>query len=183
MATASITLLENHWQARKVRIVFWVVLLGAGFAFWGGWTIFQTFGLSPADGGVLKPLWQRVALGGFVGALGAAAAGGMYLYISLYALSIAREGNRVSITTMTPFGSRQHAFELSQLGAAAYYHGRMDRALSSGRSIWINAPWITLRAAGRRFPFIIDLQAESIDIGALTALAEGAVKDWQADRG
>ncbi len=38
-------------------------------------------------------------------------------------------------------------------------------------------------AAGLRIPVIIDLQAETIDIGALSVLAEGAVQGWHDDQG
>ena len=133
---------------------------------------------------VLRPLWQRLALGGGVAGLGLAAAGGMWLYIVLYALRIVRSGDRIAITTMTPFGHRDREFAIGELGESAYFHGRVHHTLASGTTggIWVNAPWITLRAVGHRFAFVIDLQAETIDIGALSVLAEGAVQDWQDDR-
>jgi len=178
-------LLENRRQAIKVRLVFWAMLVAAALAAWGGWSIFESYGLSPGDGGVLRPLWQRLALGIFVAGLGFAAAGGMALYLSLYALGIERRGDRVTITTMTAFGRRHREFALCELGESAYHHGRIGHVTPSGGSagLWVNAPWITLRAAGRRFPFIIDLQAETINIGALSVLAEGGVQDWQGDTG
>ncbi len=178
------TMLDNRRQARKVRIVFWASLVACGLAFWGGWEVFLTFGLSEADGGVLRPLWERLALGGAVAGLGAAFAGGMLLYISLYALRIERSGDRVSITTMTPLGRQVRVYGITELGESAYHHGRARHVHESGArgGIWVNAPWITLRVVGRRFPFVIDLQADDIDIGALSVLAEGGVGDWQQDR-
>jgi len=172
-------LLDSHRQALKVRIVFWILLIVGALALWGGWEIFQTFGLAEADGGVLKPLWQRLALGGFVAGLGLAAAGGMWLYISLYALRVMRAGDQITITTMRPLGARDWDFKVSELGQGNYYHGQVRHLLSSGAlgGIWVNAPWITLRAVGHRFPFIMDIQAEVIDIAALSVLAEVDVED------
>ncbi len=111
-----IILLENHRQALKVRIMFWFLLAVVVLAMWGGWGIFQTFGLAEADGGVLRPLWQRVALGGFVAGVGLVAAGGMWIYIKLYALHISRDGDLILITTMTPFGSRDREYPVSEIG-------------------------------------------------------------------
>jgi hypothetical protein len=178
-------LLDSRRQARKVRAVFWASLLAAAFALWGGWTIAESYGLAPGDGGVLRPLWQRLLFGGFVAALGVAAAGGMTLYISLYALRVEVRGDTIGITTMTPFGRRLREFARSQIGRSAYYQGRMyHRQPSGGRdSLWVNAPWITLRVAGRRFPFIIDLQADQIDRRKLAALAADGVADWREDQG
>ena len=180
-----VVLLENQRQALKVRFVFWFLQIAGALALWGGWAIFHSFGLAEADGGVLRPLWQRLALGGGVAGLGLAAAGGMWLYTVLYALRIVRSGDRITITTMTPFGRRDREFAISELGESAYFRGRVHHVLSSGGigGIWVNAPWITLHAVGHRFPFVVDLQAETIDIGALSVLAEGAVQDWQDDRG
>jgi hypothetical protein len=135
---------------------------------------------------MLRPLWQRLLFGGFVGALGLAAAGGMALYISLYALRIEVRGEMVAIATMTPFGRRQREFALSLFGESAYHHGRLHHAgpVAGGReALWVNAPWMTLRVAGRRLPFVIDLQAEEIDAARLARLAQGGVSDWLRDAG
>lgn len=184
-ATEPHILLESHRQAVKVRFVFWASLAVGLLSVWGGWTIFQTFGLSDADGGALKPLWQRLALGGAIACLGVTAAGGMYLYISLYALRLSRIGDRVTLTTMSPFGKRDREYSIHDVGESAYYHGRVRHVLASGAlgGLWVNAPWITLRVVGHRFPFIIDLQADMIDIGGLTVLAEGGVDEWPGEGG
>jgi len=178
-----VIIVESYYQALKVRLVFWFLLACGALAVWGGWAIFQTYGLSEADGGILRPLWQRIAFGGFVASLGLAFAGGMWLYLSLYALHISREGDVIHITTMTPIGQRNREFPISDIGEGAYYHGRVQHVLETGASggIWTNAPWITLRARGHRLPFIIDLQAELLEIGMLSMLAEGSVNEWQKD--
>ena len=146
-------LLENHRQATKVRLVFLAAMVVGLLSVWGGWTIFQTFGLSDADGGVLKPLCQRLALCGAITCLGLTAAGGMCLYISLYALRVSRIGDRVTLTTMSPFGKRDREYSIHDVGESAYYHGRVRRVLASGAlaGLWVNAPWITLRVVATVF--------------------------------
>ena len=170
--TKPTVILENYRQAFKVRLVFWFLLACGVAALWGGWVIFQTYGLSQADGGVLRPLWQRAAFGGFVASLGLVFAGGMWLYISVYALHISRVGKQVHITTMTPFGSRKRQFQVSDIGQSAYYHGRVPPlpGSSTAAGIWVNAPWMTLRARGHRLPFVIDMQAELLDLNVLDDL-------------
>ena len=173
--TEPVIIVESYHQAFKVRVVFWFLLVCGVLALWGGWVIFQTYGLSEADGGILKPFWQRMAFGGFVAGLGLAFAGGMWLYINLYALNISRDGDLIHIITMTPIGHRNREFPISDIGESAYYHGRVNHVPASGASggIWVNAPWITLRARGHRLPFIIDMQAELLETDMLRMLAEG----------
>ena len=182
------TLFSNHAQTIKVRIVLWASLLVCAGAFYGGWSLFESYGLNPGDGGVLRPWPERLAFALFVAGLGLAFAGGMMVFAGLYATGLAREGDRVSIDTLTPWGigARRHEFDISQIGESAYHHGRLNRpaGLGAGMALMqrVDAPWITIRTAGRRLPFIFDLQAEIINIGALSVLSEGAVEDWKADR-
>ncbi len=111
--------------------MFWFLLACAVMALWGGWAIFQIYGLLEGDGGILKPFWQRVAFGGFVARLGLVSAGGMWLYLSLYALHISRDGDLIHIITMTPIGHRNQEFPISDIGESVYYHGRVHHALAS----------------------------------------------------
>lgn len=182
------TLFDNDWQAKKVRVVVWFSLLVCAGALYGGWAIFQTFGLSAADGGVLRPIAERLAFGAFVAGLGLVFAGGMMAFANHYATHLARNKDTVIIETLTPLamGTKRHNLDISEIGANASCHGRLDipgtGALSAGLFQRVDAPWITMRVARQRFPFIFDLQAEVIDIGALAVLAEGAVDEWKADR-
>jgi len=175
-------LLENHHQALKIRIIFWVLVVVALFAFWGGWAIYQTYGLSQADGGVLRPLWERLALGGFVAGLAVMCVGAMWIYVSIYALHISRIGDQLRLVTMTPMGGFDRNIPLEDVGKSAYYHGRLNPMTVRGGAIKVNAPWITLRIRGRRLPVIIDLQAEFIEVDKLSELAEGAVGEWLDDQ-
>ncbi len=156
----------------------------------GGWVILQTYVLSPGDGGVSRPFGERLAFGAVVAALGLAFAGGMTLFAALYVLRLTRDEDEIIIDTLTPWGvgAHRHSFVVSDLGKSTYHHGRSSVARSTGipggfLSLNVDAPWITLHATERRLPFLLDLQAETIDTDALTALAEAAVVDWQEDRG
>ncbi len=181
----SIVLLECRRQAIKVRLLFWFLVVVAVWCVWGGWEIFQTYGLSPADGGVLKPLWQRAAFGAFVAGIGLAAMIGTWVYMGMYVVDLSRHGDRVQIVTLSPLGRQNFEYATSEIGKSAYYHGRVDHGVpsSSAKGLWVNAPWITLRVVGRRFPFILDLQAEEINVAALRDLAEGGVQAYLQDGG
>ena len=167
---------ENKRQALKVRFVFWL-LLAAGIAgLWAGWSILLYFGLSPADGGELRPLWQRLLFGGSIATLGGVVAYGMWIYIHLYALSMSINGTEVTIVTMAPFGRSERKFDAGDLGEGAYHEGKIYDVDDMNRRHAIpsvDAPWITLKARDQFWPFIFDAQAEVLDIDRLRQLAEG----------
>ncbi len=180
-----IKLLECRRQALKGRLLFWFFVVVAVWCVWGGWEIFQTYGLSQADGGVLKPLWERALFGAFIAAIGLSAMIGMWVYMGMYVVDLTRHGDRVKIVTLSPLGRQHFEYATSEVGKSAYYHGRVDYGVpsSSAKGLWVNAPWITLRVVGRRFPFVLDLQAEVINLAALRNLAEGGVQAYQEDGG
>ena len=151
-------LLKNKRQAFKVRLVFWFLAIVALLAIAGGWAIFQSYGLGAADGGVLKPFWERVAFGGFVGLFGILCATGMWLYMSLYVIRLAREGDQVEFTTLSPFGQSKQVFPVSAMASKTDHDGHLRTTKFD-----INAPWISLRVQGRLFPFILDMQSDFVD--------------------
>ena len=167
------TLFTNHRPAIKVRCVLWASMLACAAALYGGWAIFESYGLSAGDGGILRPFGERLAFGMFVAGLGLIFAGGMMVFANIYATHLERGNGKVIIQTLNPWGigTRRHEFDIAQIGEAAYHEGRTR----SFRGPSVNAPWISLRTAGRRLPFVLDLQAEIIEIGPLSVLAEGIV--------
>lgn len=181
-------LFENHRQTLKVRIVLWVAYLAGLAALYAGWSILQTYGLSPGDGGILRPFGERLSFGAIVALLGIALILCMMTFASLYVVKLSREKELICIEALPIWGlgRKRYSFDVSEVGEAAYHHGRMKRGVttSAGSTLFqnIDAPWITLRIAGKRLPFILDLQAEVIKIGPLSVLAEGAVSKWQKDR-
>lgn len=165
-------LLVNSRQALKVRIFLWGSIAACFAALYAAWSLVETYGLNPGDGGVLRPLDERLMAGGIVGGLGVAFAGAMIWYASLYAVRISRERDQVEMETMAILGTKTRNFAVSDFDGGTYHGGRMQ----SGRGISVNAPWITLRVKGRRIPFIADVQAETFDQSALMNLARGGGK-------
>ncbi len=129
-------------------------------------------------------------MAGLAGALGLVFAGGMMIYASIYVLRIDQQGNQLVLKTIAPwgFGSLRHEIRIEALTKSRYQNGRFSvvRATGSpGRNIplEVDAPWITVAVQGRRLPFLLDIQAEHIDSGALRKLITGAVAEWTLDRG
>ncbi len=162
------TLFENKKQASKVRLVLWLAVFLAVAALYGGWILFNGYGLAEADGGVLKPLGLRLALGGGIALAGCVFGGGMMLYATLYLLKLERDGERILIQTLSALGMgfRQHVFEARDIRKAAYFEGKLLLDLS------VDAPWVKLNFAGRRLPFILDLRAETVRVSELKKLSK-----------
>jgi hypothetical protein len=175
------TLFSNHGPALKVRIMLWASMLVCIAALYGGWAIFESYGLSAGDGGILRPFGERLAFGMFVAGLGLVFAGGMMVFANIYATYLERGRDKIIIDTLTVWGigTRRHEIDIAQVGKAAYHEGRTR----SFRGPSVDAPWISLHTTGRWLPFVLDLQAEIIETGPLSVLAEGAVADWKKDRG
>lgn len=163
------TLLENKHQAFKVRLFIWFALLCSAGALYWGWDLFHTYGLSPGDGGVLRPYGERLALGLLMASLGLALAGCIMVYACHYVVHMARNGGQVVIDTHTPLGlgTQRHEFDAAQIGKSNYHDGSMIARVS------VNAPWLTLHASGRRFPFILDAQSETLRRSDIESLSRG----------
>ena len=174
---------DNNRQALKVRFVFWLLLAAGMGGLWAGWSILLYFGLSPGDGGVLRPLWQRLLFGGSLAVLGGTVAYGMWIYIHLYVLRIALQGSEVAVTTMAPFGRTETVYNPVDLGEGAFHDGKvsaLDGASAAFSVPRVDAPWMTLRVRGRFWPLIVDVQAEVIDFGQIGVLAEGKRDEQRA---
>lgn len=183
------TVIENEARAVRVRLLLWASYLVAGGATFLAYYVFMTYGLSPGDGGVLKPLPERIALASFVLLFGLSTCVGMILYARLYVLRLHLEGQDLQIVTLGPLGIRSQSHDLSaaKVEGATYYHGRYTahRPMEgSARSLKtsVDAPWITLKFDNQTLPFVLDLQAKSIDKRHLARLAPKAVSDWRRDR-
>jgi hypothetical protein len=161
-------LLDNRWQASKARWLTWGFMLWTlGFMYWA-WLLAQTYGLSPGDGGVLRPLHERLTVAGVVALTGLLPTGGMWLYSRRYLLRIERDADMVALTTLGMLHPNTRVFRVSDLSGAGYHQGRTPGPRG------YNPHWMTLRVAGLRLPFIADLQAEHIDTAAITAMISSA---------
>jgi hypothetical protein len=160
------SLFHSHHQTNKVRLVAWGSVVALVAALYGGWSIFQTYGMSPADGGALRPFAERLAFGGAVAALGVAFAGGMLLYLTLYVVRLDLNGDQVEVETMRLIGTATRPIPAAAVMGGKYYHGSMRLY----RTPSVNAPWATMRVEGRRLPYLLDAQAEHIDKKGLRKL-------------
>jgi hypothetical protein len=150
-------LYRSGWQLIKVKGVM-LMALACCIAFaWWGWDIFRTYGVRPADGGVLAPFMTRFLFGFFLAAFGFAFALGMWFYGTLYAGSIRYDPARDLVHIRTVefiFTGRDHAFPPSAVDGTQWHEGRGG----TDDGVSVHAPWISLRVTGRRWPFIVDAQ-------------------------
>ncbi len=96
-----------------------------------------------------------------------------------YVVQLVRDGDQVTIETLTPWGigTFQYTRAVSEIGEASHYRDAFNRQAKAAPG-WLvfqmtNAPWVPLYAVGRRFPFVLDLQAETIETEAVSALTVG----------
>ena len=145
-------------QLLKVRIVMLVSLPVAAAACWWGWDTYSTYGLRPADGGVLAPFGTRLAFGGFIALFGLAIAFGMWLYGTVYVAALDRdEGTGLfHIRTLGFFGTRASSFSEADVSGAKYHSG--DFFVPGAP--FVRAPWTSVRVAGRRLPYVFDAQGK-----------------------
>ena len=134
-------LYENHRRAKRARLG----ILGA--VVWSlGW-FYWAYVLN--SGGTRLGAVLIVIL---VGLLPLVA---LHFYSSVYVVRIARDGPEVAITTLGLFGNREVHVPVTAIVEVA-------RPEVAG---------MTMRVAGCRMPFILDLQAEHGDLSAIAALA------------
>jgi hypothetical protein len=148
-------------QLVKVRIVMFASLVAAAAACWYGWDLFQTYGLRPADGGVLAPLWARLAWGLTVASLGLAFAAGMWVYGRDYAARIRldQEAGDLLVYTVSFIGTIRSRHAAGDVRGS----GRREGKLVTPHGISVDAPWLAVRIAGRRRPLIVDAQGHFPD--------------------
>lgn len=133
-----------------VSLLSAVCALGSSWAAWGIW---QTLGLSPADGNQLRPWPERLAMALLVAGLGWSFLAAMLVYLRCYVsriVAVDREtielqplwlGRAVQVAARDGAQTRAHAGQ---------FQTRM--------TVSVSAPWTALRLPGRRLPFIIDEQ-------------------------
>jgi hypothetical protein len=148
-------------QAWKLVALVALSAACAGGAVAAGLDLGRTWGLREADGGVLRPLAHRLALGGGVAALGVAFLTGMVVYLRFYVLrvDVLDGGRTVRIGRLFPFPALLVPAGRVRLGAKVH-RGGQGGALAVvipalGR---VRAPWLSLRVEGLRWPLLLDLK-------------------------
>ncbi len=149
------------WKIRGITavLVFWAivcVLLSHD--------IYQTYGLLPADGGVLKPLKNRVAFSAFVTMLGLAGLVGMHWLLRRYVFGLQLIGEQIVITVAGWLAPHSLNFHISELTSISYlgYSGRSSR----------RAPFYRLMVADRGFVFDVNPRHLQLDQDAFSSLNE-----------
>jgi hypothetical protein len=154
---------EKSGQPRLVRLFTWLcALFAVGFLIWAA-DLSQTYGLSPGDGGVLRPPVERWAVAFTTALVGIAPFAGMLIYVRLYVTRLVRAQGKIDVTVLGLLAPATRRFDLTDVGAARRHDGRMQLDIS------VNAPWITLWI-GRR-PYIIPLNAGRVDRRGIAQLA------------
>ena len=151
----------------RARRVEWTrigcIAAGIGLLWWG-WTLTQTYGLNPGDGGVLRSAQERFLVGGAVAAMGVLLIAAIQIYCSRYVLHIERAEQSVVITTLGALGKRSRSHPLDAFVRSSSHNG--DRIPFQR----VNAPWMSLSVAGLRIPYLIDAQSKGFDRSRIQAL-------------
>jgi hypothetical protein len=138
-----------------VRAVLWFALLACLACLKWGYDLSQSYGLSPGDGGELRPLAERLAWGGFVALLGLLFAGGMLLYAQLYINRVWFDEPKQMLVfeTLRAWGAGRFQTAVKDVMGSRYHAGALDTGKHT-----VNAPWYFIRLRGRRLPLILDGQ-------------------------
>ncbi|MFQ5340281.1 MAG: hypothetical protein ACE5F6_01910 [Anaerolineae bacterium] len=167
---ALIPLFDAGRQLIKVRGVMLFSLACAALSMWAGVHLAQTYGLNPADGGVLAPLTVRLAWGIGVALLGVGFAAGMWLYGRCYVarIELDEETHQLHVYTVGFFGTARHVYDGTDIVGGHHHRGKLV-------TLWlsVNAPWRSIWIAGRRLPLIIDEQGEVLHKGWMSRLHLG----------
>lgn len=160
-------------QLAKVRGFMLVSLPLALAACWWGWSLFQTYGTAPGDGGVLAPVGQRLAWGLAVAGLGLSLACGAWLYGRLYVAALGYDAStdQLHVRTVSFFGSRLMSVASADILGSTFYHGE----LINPAGVSVNAPWHTIRVRGRGLPLILDAQGTFLDPALVARLLKARI--------
>ena len=153
-------LFENEGRSGKTRkAIVAAVVWAVG---WCYWAMVMTHLLGGLPGSSAVGETARPGLAAVMALVAVAPLIGLLFYSRIYLMRIEREGDVVQLTTLGVFKPR-----IYQLPREAIVSARTQTDEKNG-----NKPvWISLRVAGRRLPFVADLQAERVDAPAITALA------------
>ncbi len=137
-------LYENHQRAKRARMSLF------GAIFWSLGCLYLAYALY--SGGTREALVIVTLAIGFLPLVL------LHFYGDAYVVRLAHDGDDLFITTLGLTGPRYLRVPLRAVTEVV-------RAEASG---------LTMRVAGRRMPFLVDLQAEHINVDAINALASTA---------
>lgn len=135
-------LYDNRQRAKRARLGILAAVVWS--LGWFYWAnVLRTGGSRPG----------AIAIVAIVGVLPLVA---LHFYSNVYVVRLVRDGNELTITTLGLFGNRELRVSVTTVA-------EVQRPEAGG---------MTLRLAGRKMPFILDLQAEYGDLNAISALAQ-----------
>lgn len=154
-------------QTTAVRFMMILSLATAIGACWGGYALFQSYGLSPADGGRLASFGVRATWGGVVAGLGLLFALGMWLYGKSYIRSIRYDpqAETLHLRTLGMFGDGRAVVPAGDVLGSTFSHGRLDNPVG----VSVSAPWYKVRIANRG-TYILDAQGAVLEPALLGRL-------------
>jgi hypothetical protein len=150
-------------RARVLRVRFFqwfMVLFGFGFLWWA-WHLSQTYGLSPGDGGALRPAFQRYAWAAFLAPLGLACLFAARAYERRYVVRIDYDP-KLRMVWIHTLDSRQLE-AVSDLVSFAWHEGKTSTTRPDGTTLKVHAPWWELTVHGAKRGFIVDAQGATVD--------------------
>ncbi len=180
------TILANAGKSSRLKYLTWFLCLASLALVATAVFIFNSWGLAQFDGGVLKPLGQRLLLAGILTALAVLIVGGIYYYNHLYLVSMQQKGNKLHLTT---FWGKPRVYEVSDLLGYTRHNWAVDTYSASDRyrgssKFQINTPflWIKLSDNGKKKGFLADLGAEFTNAGVLDDIIEARQENQAEDR-
>lgn len=154
-------LFENERQAGKLRkSIVAAVVWAVGWIYWA-LVMAHFFGALPGSEAI-GASGAKPGLAALMFLVGVAPFVGLLFYSRIYLLRIEHSGDLVALTTLGVFKPQVYQVSKSVIVSARTQTDEKN----GGRPAWIS-----LRVAGRRLPFVADLQAERVDAPAITALA------------
>ncbi len=147
-------------QLKRVRFFMGVcAIVFIGCTYWS-YDLLQHYGLSPGDGGVLRPIGERLAWGLGVFLLGLFLVLAMDLYGRKYIARVFYDPSShcLEVETVRWWGRATKRYAENDVVRASYHRGHL-----ATDSHTVNAPWYYVRFKGERLAHILDAQGEFLD--------------------
>lgn len=158
-------LLDNSGRALRVRLVMLgTVLWCLAMCAWAT-DLAASYGLSPGDGGQLRPLAQRLQVALLVGLAGLLPMPAMALFMRCYLVRLERHGERLEVVAIGLLAPVRSHLAVADVRRVRAHDGRFHAG-----GVAVEAPWLSLYVAGHRLPYLVDLQAGRVDATGIARL-------------
>lgn len=144
------TLVVNKWQARKVRLVYWGMVIVCGLL-----ALFVLKQVASGEVGAQTLLWL-FPLAGLLGA--------MQVFGSCYVTAMREWRGEIWVRTAS-LQMSEYKFAPSRVKSIRRFEGKSGGGYSTYNShtTRTHTPWLKLSVQGYVLPFVIDLQAEYVN--------------------